>query len=328
MSLRRSLVVGGIMLAALSSPALSQRCVVAEVEVPTLQLRVGAKEQVLVIFRDAAGIPCDVDPPFTITSSNPNVVRIERITQAVGIAPGAAAVTVRVGRGKTARSGVGAVVVTASDPVAETAVVAPVAPSPAPVSAPRGPGHATLLYQAPGSGDPVGIIATPAQLLMLPGEARGLSYQTADVTGQPAEALPLMFLVEPAAARRFVQVDSIGIVTATDTGTATIRVTAPGRPRVRSALVSVTVRADSVTFSVRAIVMTPGTTDTVRLRIPAQDRLVAMGHVYRFASSDTSVARVHLFQPVVEARAPGVAVITATNPRLPPVTLRVTVRAP
>jgi uncharacterized protein YjdB len=327
-----------VALSALPGTAQAQRCAVTEVEVPALQIRVGTREQLLVIFRDRTGIPCDTDPAFTATSSNAAVARIDRtggVWTVVGVAPGAAAITVRTGTGRTARSGIGTVVVQAQDLDTGQSLrpqPTPIVEPPQPVNRDpivATPGGATLRYQVRTSSTPaIGIIATPERLQLLPGEARVLSYRTADVTGAQAEALPLQFQVEPSAALRFVQVDSIGIVSTTDTGSATIRITAIGRTSVRPALVPVEVRADSVRFVRNVVSMAPNTVDTLRLRVVDQNREIAVGQVYQFSSSDTTVARVHLFQSVVEARSPGTAIITATNIRLQPVQATVRVFRP
>lgn len=335
-----ALISGAVLaLPAVPRAALAQRCVVNEVDVPALQVRVGAREQLLVIFRDRAGIPCDTDPTFTATSSNAAVARIERpggVWTVVAVAPGAAAITVRTGTGRSAKSGIGTVVVTAVEVDTQSFRPQPtpaLTPQPEPVNRDpipaTTPGAATLRYQVRTSTAPaVGIVATPQRLLALPGEALVLSYRTADVTGAQAEALPLQFQVEPSAALRFVQVDSIGIVSTTDTGSATIRVSAIGRNNVRPAIVPIEVRADSVRFVRNVVNIAPGVIDTLRLRVVDQNREIALGQVYQFASSDTTVARVHLFQPVIEARTPGVTTITATNPRLPPVQVSVRVFRP
>lgn len=300
-----------------------------------MQIRVGAREQVVVIFREASGLPCPgEDPPFTVTSNSPGVARIEQ-HYVVGISAGQAVLTVRTGTGRLAKTGAGAVTVSAEAPSvpsgAPSVAPAPVAPAPTPNVTPvaRGPGTATLAYQPAGTAPAAGIVTTPSRMELVPGESRFLSYRTADVRGGPAEPLPLQFAIEPASALTFVTIDTIGVVTASDTGSATIRVSAVGRPNVTALPVPVVVRADSVAFSRPRVNLAPNTVDTVVMRVPSQNRDIDMrSRVYRYETTDTLVASVHLFEPVVEARAPGTATITATNPRLPPVQLAVNVFRP
>ncbi len=319
---------------ALPGLAYAQRCVVAEIEVPSVEVRVGAREPMVVIFRDRNGLPCSEDPRFFATSNNTAILRIERESY-VGVSEGSAVVTIRVGTGRAMRTGVGAINVVAEAPVAPSPSVAPppvtVTPPPTTVvpSGARGPGAATLQYQPEGSGPAAGIITDPDRMLLLPGESRFLSYRTADVRGGAAERLPLQFAIEPASAASFVTIDTIGIVTAIDTGRATIRVSAVGRPTVTAPPVPVAVRTDSVTFPSGRHNMAPGATDTVLLRVPAQDRNIDIrARFFRFESSDTSVAVVHLLEPVIESRRPGQATITASYPRLRPVQLAVNVFRP
>lgn len=333
-----ALLPGLLAIPALPGVASAQRCVVAEVEVPTMEIRVGAREQLIVIFRDRNGLPCEVDPSFTATSNSPAIARVERGTPVyiTGVAAGAAVVTVRTaGTARTARTGVGAINVVAEAPVSPPGVapppVAPVTPAPTAVmpSGARGPGSATLQYQPEGTAPAAGIVTDPGRMQLLPGESRFLGYHTADVRGGPAERLPLQFAIEPASALSFVRIDSIGVVTALDTGTANIIVTAVGRPNVAALPVPVQVRMDSVTFTRRRLTMAPNAVDTVPMRVPAQDRNIDVrARVFRYESADTAVAVVHLFEPVVESRGPGQTTITATNPRMSPVQLAVNVFRP
>lgn len=94
----------------------AQRCRVSEIEVATVSVQVGAREPLLVFFRDAQGIPCQADPQFTATSNNPNVARVVG-GFVVGVAVGQAVIAVRTGRGPQARTGVGAVVVHLHRPI-------------------------------------------------------------------------------------------------------------------------------------------------------------------------------------------------------------------
>ena len=298
-----------------------------------MEVRVGAREPMVVIFRDRNGLPCAEDPRFVATSNNTAILRIERENY-VGVSAGSAVVTIRVGTGRTARTGVGAISVVAEAPVAPPPSVAPppvtVSPPPATVvpSGARGPGASTLQYQPEGSGPAAGIVTEPDRMLLLPGESRFLNYRTADVRGGRAERLPMQFAIEPASVT-FVTVDTIGIVTAIDTGRATIRVTAVGRPNVTAPPVPVEVRADSVAFQRRRHSMAPGATDTVLLRVPGQDRNIDIrSRFFRFESSDTGVAAVHLLEPVIESRRPGQATVTANYPRLRSVELLVNVFRP
>jgi len=321
-------------LAFVPASAYAQHCRVSAVEVPPVQVRVGAREQLLIIFRDPNGLPCDQDPSYTARSNNNAVARFED-GYIIGVSAGQAVVTVRTGVGHLEKSGVASIVVTAEAPSTPTGVTAPpsVAPTPAPApTAPvpagdHGPGTATLQYQPQGGTAPAaGIVTDPERLLLLPGESRFLGYRTADVNGGNAQPMPLQFAVEPAAALAFVTVDSIGVVTAIDTGRATIRVSAVGHPNITSLPVPVIVHQDSVLFASTQVNMPPRQIDTVVMQVPAQNRAIDVrSRVYQFESSDTSVAMVHLWQPVIESRAPGHAVVTARNPRLPSVTVAVNV---
>lgn len=125
------------------------RCRVSEVEVRPTHVRVGAREELLVIFRNADGSPCIQNPAHTAMSSDPSVARIEG-AYVVGVVVGEAAIMV-VTRGPSPKSGAGPVTVEPAEPPAAPAalppapvVAAPVMP-PAPVLAPpvMRPAHVT-----------------------------------------------------------------------------------------------------------------------------------------------------------------------------------------
>lgn len=322
----------GLGASVVSVPALAQapRCRVAEVEVPAMNVTAGGRVQLLVIFRDAAGLPCDTDPTFTVASSNPAIARVAG-DSVIGVAAGQTAILVRTTDSPPV-AGAGVVVVAAAEiavPPAPVVMVAegpakppalvqpeshvaaasaPVAPAPA---APGAPSSAAVGRQPPGTAQPEMLTVTPAILALLPGEQAQLAYRFLGPGGVPALPQPLLF-----GAAGAVSVDSFGVVTAgirPGAGTVTVRHATNPAPGL-AAQVSVVVASDSVVFDRRAVSLEHGRTDTLRLTVPGQMRSLPLGsRLFTFASSDSLVAAVRPDAPIITARGTGRAVIRARH---------------
>ncbi|MEK7668470.1 MAG: Ig-like domain-containing protein, partial [Gemmatimonadota bacterium] len=309
-------------------------------------VRVGERQVFLPVAFDATNTPIAA-ATFEWSSSNPAVVSIDRDGVATGIAPGIAIITVRTGRGAAAKTAQAPVQVTAAQgaPAAAAAPVAAPVPAAQPVPNPVQPqnaaprvatpvtppsvpqGTAALAHQPAGTGAAEALVVRPVNAVLVPGERLQLDYRLYRTDGGAAEPQPLVFATDTGAAVP-IQVDSTGLVTAGRAGRAGVRVGHPTDARLRRE-VAVVVGADSVRFSAPAVTLPAGVTDTLVVAVPAQNRTLALdAHVFTFSSSDSSRVAVRPFAPIVEARAPGQAVITAESPHYPvPLRVTVTVRA-
>lgn len=353
-AVRRGAVLAGFGAFVLIGTALAQqrqpRVVELQLTPGDATIRVGERQVFLPVAFDATNTPIAA-ATFEWSSSNPAVVSIDRDGVATGISAGIAIITVRTGRGAAAKTAQAPVQVTAAQgapaaraaPVA-TPVVAPVAapvptsqpvlspvqpqnagrPVAAPVTPPGVPqGTAALAHQPAGTGAAEALVVRPVNAVLVPGERLQLDYRLYRTDGGAAEPQPLVFATDTGAAVP-IQVDSTGLVTAFRAGRAGVRVGHPTDARLRRE-VGVVVGADSVRFSAATVTLPAGSTDTLGVAVPAQNRTLALdAHIFTFSSSDSSRVAVRPFAPIVEARAPGQAVITAESPHYP-VPLRVTV---
>ena len=324
----RPLLGGFLVLCCLpvSAAAQASRCRVAEVEVPALEVRVGERARLIVVFRDGTGLPCQEDPAYTASSSNAAVARIDG-EYVVGVAVGQTAIAVRT-TGAAPSVGAGVVVVKAGDsaavppppppmaldsPAARRAtVVEPQARRPdSSAAAAPATGAAALARQPAGVAAPEALVLRPVMLTMLPGERVPLSYHFAGAGGAPARPQPLVF-----GATGEVTVDSLGVVSAgirPGFGTVTARHPADSAPLL-SGQVIVSVAADSVVFDRRAVTLRIGRVDTLRLSVPAQVRLLPLeSRLFQYMSSDSTVVAVRPGAPILTARAPGRATIRARH---------------
>jgi len=309
---------------ALLSPAsgVAQRRI-ADVQVspPDAQVQAGRTAPFLATAFDAAGNPI-AEAEFTWSSSNPRVATIDQNGFATGVAGGQAVITARVGTGARARSGHATLTVTGEGPPPQAQ------PPPPPRAAPsrgEGRGCAAMEREPPGSGTPVGLVVNPLRVSLVRGEMQELAYHAARADGQPSDRVCIVFTVDPGG-ERIASVDSFGVVVASgDTGRAVVRATVPGRTGWQPKQIAVEVRGDSVRFRLHELSMTPGTTDTLAMFIPAQGRAISPAGVFQFVSSDTSKVRVSPVAPVVYAVAAGTATIRAQNALYPDITVVVNV---
>ena len=309
---------------ALLSPAtgVAQRRI-ADVQVspPDAQVQAGRTAPFVATAFDAAGNPI-AEAEFTWSSSNPRVATIDQNGIATGVAGGQAVITARFGTGARAKSGHATLTVTGEPPPVQT-----LPPPPLRAAVPRGEGRgcAAMEREPPGSGTPVGLVVNPLSLLLVRGELQELTYHAARADGQPSDRVCIVFTVDPGG-ERIASVDSLGVVVASgDTGRAVVRATVPGRTGWQPKQIAVEVRGDSVRFRLHQLSMTPGTTDTLAMFVPAQDRAINPAGVFQFVSSDTSRVRVSPVAPVVYAVAAGSATIRAQNALYPDITIVINV---
>jgi len=299
---------------ALLSPAsgVAQRRV-ADVQVspPDAQVQAGRTAPFVATAFDAAGNPI-AEAQFTWSSSNPRVATIDQNGIATGVAGGQVVITARVGTGTRAKSGHATLTVTGEGPTPQ-AQMQPRPPPRAAGSRGEGRGCAAMEREPPGSGTPVGLVVTPLRMVLVKGEMQELAYHAARADGQPSDRVCVVFTVDPGG-ERIASVDSFGVVVASgDTGRAVVRATVPGRTGWQPKQIAVQVRSDTVRFRLHELSMTPGTTDTLAMFVPAQDRAISPAGVFQFVSSDTSKVRVSPVAPVVFAVAAGTATIRAQN---------------
>jgi hypothetical protein len=301
---------------ALLSPATGvSQAPVADVQVspPDAQVQVGRTAFFVATAYDAAGTPV-ATAEFTWSSSNPRVATIDQNGIATGVGDGQVVITARVGSGSRAKSGRATLTVSGG--------VLQVRPPPPPRA---GGGEArscpAIQRQPPGSGTPVGLVVDPLRMVLVRGEIRELAFHAARADGQPSDPVCVVFSVDRGG-EGIASVDSLGIVTATgEPGLALVRATVPDRPGWQPKQIVVEVRADSVRFAQHELSMAPGTTDTLAMVVPAQDRAIRAAGMFQFISSDTSKVRVSPVAPVVFAVAPGSATVRAQNALYPDITI-------
>jgi len=321
--------LGALLLAVPREAHAQRRCRVAEVIVlpNDHQVRAGSTAPYAATAYDAAGNVCDVT--FTWTSSNRAVATMDLNGIATGRAPGTTTITARTGAGATARSATATLSVIAGETVS---VVPQQAEANRPgfravPGRPTGPGFAAFDYQPDGSGPAFGLLVEPPQLLLVRGETQQLLYRTAKADGTNADRQPILFSADPGG-ERVISVDSIGVVTARETGRTILRAAVPNHPNITPGLVAVEVRDDSVRFARLQVSLRPGARDTVPLRVAAQNRDLNPGGLFRFSSSDTTKVKVNAFFPYIQAVAPGTATVAATSPFYPSLSLAVNVHRP
>ncbi len=321
--------LGATMAFLVCAPRVAQaqrRCRVADVAVSPSQtsVRVGATYPFTATAYDATGNPCD-NITFVWTSSSPALSTIDANGIAHGIAAGSVEIRARTGVGAAARTGTAVLIVEASVATQSDRATSSTIPGYSPVfGRPNGPGYAAFDRQPEGAGPADGLFVDPLQLTLVRGESRALDFRAVrGGDGQNAQRIPIMFSVDPGG-ERILAVDSFGIVTSLgEAGAATVRLTIPGQQRIQPKLVRVDVRADTLRFNRVDFSMTPGTSETLSVFIPAQSRALNPGGLFQFTSSDPTKVRVNPVNPVIEALAPGVARITAQSSIYPEITATV-----
>ncbi len=319
--LRRPALAGLALLAAALAPTRAEaqrRCRVSEVIItpPEATVRQGSTHPFVAYAYDAAGNPCE-SATFTWTSSNPRAAAVSADGIATAVGLGLTEVRAATGVGTARRVGTATLTVTAGGP------------SPFPQTDPppgaRGSARRPQDRQPAGDGPAEAIVIDPLRLQLVRGESRWLDYRAVKGDGSNAAPVPLTFAVEPGG-ERFAYIDSVGLVTAlADVGTATVRVSVPGQPRIQPRMVVIEVRGDSVTFNRRELSLTPGTVDTLSIFIPAQQRAMNPTGVFQFVSMDPTKVRVNPVQPIVEALAPGRARVVAQSSVFPELAVLVNV---
>jgi len=280
---------------------------------PDAQFQVGVEYPFLATAYDAGGVPCD-NANVRWTSSNPSVATISTAGIALGVSPGTATITARVGTGAAARSGTASATVSASGAGVATTAARGSVPgyNPRP-GRPQGRGWAAADRQPDGVGPAENIIVEPLQLLLVRGESRYLDFHAVRADGSGAAPVPLEFAVDPGG-DNIIAVDTLGLITSRgDAGGATVRITIPGQVRIQPKLVRVEVRADTVRFNRPVLSLVPGTVETLSVFIPSQSRALNPGGLFQFQSSDTTKLKVNPVQPIIEARAPGTARVIAQS---------------
>lgn len=347
----RALTLAAAALACLAEAGVAQRrprITDVQISPPDARIHVGAQAPFVATAYDAAGNPVPT-ATFEWSSSNPAVASIDANGIAVGVGVGLAIITVRTGKGAAAKSAQAPVQVAAAagqpaaQPVpapivpplvpmveAQHAVAVPPAASPVAAPGPATPaGTAALARQPAGTGEPDALIVEPLRIMLVPGERRQLDYRFVRADGSPSARQPLVFSVTDGADKG-VRVDSLGLVMAgRDAGRVVVHAAHPTNARL-SRDVSVEVRADTVRFEPRTLVLPPGATDTLKLVVPAQGRTLDLdAGIFTFSSSDTTKVVVRPQAPVVVARRAGTATITAESPfSRAPVTILVAVQRP
>jgi len=278
-----------------------------------------------------SGNPVDIST-WTWSSSNSRIASVDQNGMVTGIAAGSATITVRAGTSRTAKSGHVTVQVISQEaqPQPQSAApppargAAPAAPPPA-AAGPHapGPGCAAADREPPGSGPATALELDPLQLKLVKGESRQLGIRPVTASGETAEHLCVVFLVQPGGDKA-ATVDSNGVVLANDTGHAIIQVTVPGKAFLPK-LVNVEVRNDSVKFRFPELSMVEGEVDTLQLIAPAEGNRLVNPASFQFQSSDPAKVRVMSTAPVVTAVAAGRARIIATGSFYPeiPITINV-----
>jgi hypothetical protein len=318
-----ALVVAGALLSPATGVA-QRRVADVQVSPPDAQVQVGRTAPFVATAYDAAGNPI-ATAEFAWSSSNSRVATIDQNGIATGVAGGQAVITARVGTGARAKSGHATLTVTGEGPTPQAQ-----APPPGRAAASRGEGGgcAAMAREPPGSGTPAGLVVNPLRMLLVKGETQGLTYHAARADGQPSDPVCIVFTVDPGG-ERIASVDSVGVVAAPgDTGRAVVRATVPGRTGWQPKQIAVEVRNDSVRFRLHALSMSPNTTDSLAMFVPAQEREINPVGMFQFVSSDTSKVRVSPVAPVVFAVAAGTATIRAQNALYPDITIVVNVHRP
>jgi len=330
MDSKRLLLAAGALLGAglCLSPATAvaqRRAADVQVSPPDAQVQVGRQEPFVATAYDNANNPIPT-ATFVWSSSNPRAATIDQNGIATGVGPGVAIITARTGSGRYAKTGQATLQVLGEGAQAQPQAAAPPAVTRPPVTAAgrlAGPGCAAAEREPPGSGPAVGLAIDPLRVTLVKGETQQLSYRPVQANGDAAEHLCVTFGIQ--SGDKAVNVDSTGLVIAIDTGHAKIQVNITNRtfpPR----LVDVEVRGDSVRFRARELSLVPGTTDTLRLLVPAQNnRPINPVGVFQFVSSDTTKVRVASLTGIVTALAPGSARVVAQSSVYPeiPITINV-----
>jgi uncharacterized protein YjdB len=317
-TLIRFLAVIALVLAWAPSAAVAQRsrCRVAEVSLAPADAAVQVDTTVRLVptAYDAQGNVCE-NITFTWTSSNPAIATVDRTGLARGVATGSVTITARTGVGTSAKVGRTTLTVEGAGGATQEAGATGI-PDYRDVPHAAGPGMAAINRQEDGSGPADNLLVEPLTLTLVKGEQKWLTFRANRPDGARAAPVPIVFQVD-AGGERVASVDSLGKVTAgTETGTATVRLNVPNQSRLPPRIVRVEVKADTVQFNRRSLVLAPGQVETLSVYVPAQQRALEP-RMFQYYSSDTTKLRVLGGHPIVTAVAAGTARIIAVNGILP-----------
>ena len=332
MPANRSLVAAGVlgtatvlMLCLPTGAQAQRRCRVTDVAVSPSQanVSVGATYPFTATAYDAAGNPCD-NATFSWSSNSSSLASIDANGIARGIAAGSVIITARTGSGALAKSGTAVLIIDAGSGAAQPRASSAIPGYTQVAGRPTGAGFAAFDREPDGSGPADGLFVDPLQLTLVRGESRALDFRAVRGSdGQNAGRVPIIFTVDPGG-ERIVTADSLGVITSLgDAGTATVRLTIPGQQRIQPKLVRVEVRADSLRFNKVEFSMTPGTSETLSVFIPAQSRALNPGGLFQFTSADPAKVRINPVNPVVDALAPGTVRITGQSSIYPEISATV-----
>jgi len=327
--LRMGVLLGAGLLLCPATAVAQHHAARVEITPSDASLAVGGTQPFVATAYDNAGIPIST-ATFVWTSKNPSAATVDRESGiATGVAAGVAIITATTGSGRYAKSAQATLQVTGQGPQPQPQAVAPPVTRAAPPVAGGGrlvgPGCAAVEQEPPGSGPAVGLVVDPLRVTLVKGETQPLTYRPLTANSQPADRLCVTFAIQPGG-EKVAAVDSFGVIVAgNDTGHAVVQVTVQGKPFPQMH-VAVEVRADSVRWRAREVSMVPGTTDTLRLLVPAQsNRPVNTAGIFQFVSSDTTKIRVSPFNPIVTAVAPGTARVIAQSSIYPDIPITIDV---
>ncbi len=259
--------------AALTAPVRAQTVAEVQVTPETLTLTVGGRQTLFATAFDRQGnlIP---NAKFNFWSSDTTVARVGREGAVVGVGPGLAKVEARI-QGLQAST---AILITGAGGAGDTA------------GAPAGPTVLTL---------------DPASAPRLPGESLRIQARPVREDGTPASAGRINWkTLHPEVAA----VDSSGLVVAIAPGRTIVQAAAAGGLMATAAL---EVTAAEIALAESRLVLGPGETDTLRVRVPTQGNRDIRGGM-QWQTSDTGVVRVGP-TGIVSARVPGRAEVVATG---------------
>jgi hypothetical protein len=305
------------------------RCVVTEVRIAPAdpEVRVGQTVTFLADGFDRNGSICPA-ATFTWSSNNQAVARVDASGIASGIAPGTAIVTAITGTGAARRTGQATIQVVSAGPTPVREAAPLEAETTRIANRPIGPGCAAWERQPEGSGTPAALTVNPLRALLVRGEMVPLRFTAVKDDNTPSQRVCIVFEVDPTG-ERIASVDSFGVVRAgADTGQTVVRAAVQGRFSVPARTIRVEVRGDSIRFREAAVSLSPGGTDTLEIEVPAQDRVLNPVGMFQFSSSDPSIVRVGAVRPIIEALAPGRALITAESDVYQPMAVTVNVHRP
>jgi hypothetical protein len=312
-----ALALAGIFAVAISPDAASaqRRVRITSVEITPADaaIQVGRPQVFFCTAFDAANNPIPT-ATCAFTSSNQRAATVDTNGIATGVGVGITIITARTGTGTTAKSATATLSVVGAAPPPVQLQGDTAAPRPRPVvSRPAGPGYAAFDRQPEGSGPAEGVVIQPARMTLVRGESKQLDYRAVRTDGENAERIPINFSIVTGG-ERLITVDSVGFIRALgEAGSAIVRADFPNNARIQARQVAVVVRGDSVSFQRTEFWLPPGSVDTLRIVVPAQDRTLIMSGDFNFSSSDETKVRVSPLRPIITTVTPGVARITGES---------------